>query len=387
MSLVLATGIASASGAGRVTTYPLPSSSYYFGFTATGMATADGTVWWSGYYYADGYEAYETGALGWITPTGVISFTSLGEGNDVTGMATGPDGNVWFTTSTGQIDHTNPGGGYTAITTVTAPGAITTGPDGNLWFTGGGGDGGYIGQVTPAGTVTTYANTGIYQPDGITAGADGDLWFTNAGNNSIGQITTTGTVTDLIRPGISTPATITTDGNHFWIVNRGNTTLTEMGLNGKILRTLSSGISNPQGFTIGPDHGLWFTNGSSLGRITAGGNVRYYDAPGIDASGGIAAGADGALWFANGASIGRITTSVTPQITALHPSLGPPGKTVTINGHNLTNTTSVSFNGTPASVITDTPDKIVTQVPAGATPGPVTVTTPYGTATSPQPFT
>jgi hypothetical protein len=42
--------------------------------------------------------------------------------------------------------------------------------------------------------------------------------------------------------------------------------------------------------------------------------------------------------------------------------------------------TQVSFNGTPAAIISDTPTYLVTIVPPGATSGRITVTTSAGTA-------
>jgi uncharacterized repeat protein (TIGR03803 family) len=61
---------------------------------------------------------------------------------------------------------------------------------------------------------------------------------------------------------------------------------------------------------------------------------------------------------------------------------GYAGQTVPILGQGLTGTTGVSFNGTPASftVVSDTFLKAT--VPAGATTGFVTATTPSGTLTS-----
>ena len=65
---------------------------------------------------------------------------------------------------------------------------------------------------------------------------------------------------------------------------------------------------------------------------------------------------------------------------------GKVGQTGGILGQGFTGTTSVSLNGTPASftVVSDT--FIRATVPAGATSGYVTVTTPSGTLTSNVPF-
>jgi uncharacterized protein (TIGR03437 family) len=97
------------------------------------------------------------------------------------------------------------------------------------------------------------------------------------------------------------------------------------------------------------------------------------------------------MWFTcNGAfgdAIGRITTAVTPAVSGFTPISGAAGTTVTITGQNLSGATKVAFDGTPATIVSGTATQIVTTVPAGAATGPVTVTTPYGTATSQASFT
>jgi hypothetical protein len=95
------------------------------------------------------------------------------------------------------------------------------------------------------------------------------------------------------------------------------------------------------------------------------------------------------MWFTNFGSntIGRITTTVTPEISGLSPTSGAVGTTVTITGQNISGATAVTFNGTPAAIVSDTATKIVTSVPTGAATGPLTVTVPAGTATSKGTFT
>jgi hypothetical protein len=82
-----------------------------------------------------------------------------------------------------------------------------------------------------------------------------------------------------------------------------------------------------------------------------------------------------------------IAASGVPCVAALSPVSGPVGTAVTIKGLNLAGATAVDFNGTAATISTDTATKITTSVPSGATSGSVTVTTPGGTATSPAAFT
>jgi hypothetical protein len=89
-------------------------------------------------------------------------------------------------------------------------------------------------------------------------------------------------------------------------------------------------------------------------------------------------------------SVGTFTVGgscASPTITSFTPTFGPVGTSVTITGTNLTGATSVKFNGTTATITSNTATQIVTTVPAGATSGKITVTTPGGTATSATNFT
>jgi len=74
-----------------------------------------------------------------------------------------------------------------AATAGGAPFGIATGPDGNVWFAETGAN--RIGRITPSGVVTEFG-TGIGPgtfPFGITTGPDGHLWFTGLGDR-IGRL-------------------------------------------------------------------------------------------------------------------------------------------------------------------------------------------------------
>jgi hypothetical protein len=76
-------------------------------------------------------------------------------------------------------------------------------------------------------------------------------------------------------------------------------------------------------------------------------------------------------------------TVAAPRIDGLNPLSGPVGTPVLILGGNLTGATAVRFNGTPASSFIVSPSGSITAVvAAGSTTGPVSVSTPGGTATS-----
>ncbi len=82
-------------------------------------------------------------------------------------------------------------------------------------------------------------------------------------------------------------------------------------------------------------------------------------------------------------------TVTSPHIVSVSPTSGPPGTAVTITGLNfdpVAANNQVRFNGTAAIITSATATTIQTTVPMDATSGSITVTTPLGTAVSPQPF-
>jgi len=96
----------------------------------------------------------------------------------------------------------------------------------------------------------------------------------------------------------------------------------------------------------------------------------------------------GTTWGAgtyNYGTVFRLSTGLRAFVKTL-PVSASVGKVVTILGTGLTGTTSVSFNGTPAPFTVVSGFEISTTVPAGATAGYVTVTTPTRTLISNVPF-
>jgi len=76
-----------------------------------------------------------------------------------------------------------------------------------------------------------------------------------------------------------------------------------------------------------------------------------------------------------------------PTIAGFAPASGPVGTSVSISGTNLGGATAVTFNGASASFTVSSATAIQATVPAGATTGPISVTTPAGTAVSSNAFT
>jgi len=83
----------------------------------------------------------------------------------------------------------------------------------------------------------------------------------------------------------------------------------------------------------------------------------------------------------------NFSVSQPPMLNSFTPSSGFIGATVTLNGTNLTNASALQCNGTAATFTVVNATTISATVPAGANSGPMTVTTPDGTATSAVSFT
>ncbi|KRC53533.1 MULTISPECIES: IPT/TIG domain-containing protein [unclassified Nocardioides] len=84
----------------------------------------------------------------------------------------------------------------------------------------------------------------------------------------------------------------------------------------------------------------------------------------------------------------RPPTPLVPSATGFSPASGPIGTQVVLTGKNLW-LAAVRFHGvtTPAEVVARTATQVTVRVPAGATTGILTVTSPGGTGTSTKAFT
>jgi hypothetical protein len=88
-----------------------------------------------------------------------------------------------------------------------------------------------------------------------------------------------------------------------------------------------------------------------------------------------------------GSATSSANFSVAPTVNSFGPVSGPPGTSVTITGASFTGATAVKFNGLAATFMVNSSTQITAAVPVNATTGPISVTTPGGTATSATSFT
>jgi virginiamycin B lyase len=218
----------------------------------------------------------------------------------------GPDGAMWFTQDGYVLGRIDMSGAVTRLPLPVPAHGVALGPDGNLWISEvwsclEGGDCGYIGRLTPSGTVTLFSIPGAYA---LTSGPDGNVWF---GNSRIGRITPSGVITEFVPPTASWVRDITAgpDGNIWYTQPNAN----------KVCRITPSGVvtefhvsgGTPYGIASGPDGNVWFTEHFSprIGRITSTGAITEFPISG--GSYGIVAGIDGNLWAVGPGTLRRIT--------------------------------------------------------------------------------
>ncbi len=241
------------------------------------------------------------------------------------GIASGPDGNVWFAElNDNKIGRITPAGVITEYPTPTqdsGPNYIAAGPDGAMWFTEYGAD--QIGRITTSGQVSEFPvpTTGSSLEE-ITAGPDGDLWFTEAAADQIGKIDpSTHIVTEYPAPSGSYPWGITRgpDGN-LWFTEVDGNAIGRITTDGNLLPAIAipTDSAAPEEIVNGPDGSLWFTESANdaIGRVTTAGTVTEFLTPtqGGARPFGIARGPDGNLWFVeqgNGGKVAQITPSGT----------------------------------------------------------------------------
>jgi virginiamycin B lyase len=182
-------------------------------------------------------------------------------------------GNLWFTEPTrntlGRINPLDPTHTIVEFRLPSCgvdgcfPLGIATGPDGNVWFTMVGGG---IGRVTPIGAISEFPITGV-SPQGIAPGADGQIYFSEnllpSGQDAIGRVDINGNITgDFPIHAGANPQLLTqgADGN-IWIPELGLDRLGHLSPSGAYGEVpLPCTYSSPFGITSGPDGDIWFTD-------------------------------------------------------------------------------------------------------------------------------
>jgi hypothetical protein len=283
----------------------------------------------------------------------------------------------------------------------------------------------YAGNPT---VIYGYSGTGFPAFHTLLLGASGDfygVWLPDNGTAGIYSVSTSGTFSWIVPP-------FNSGGNNnksFGLIQASNGnlygTLPEQSVGGTIYEvTLSGGMQTIYTFPIAelgtPDGLIEASDGKLYGTAEGsyiGGGNGYSSIFRIDPNShkfetifamkggqyggcpcGLIQGSDGKIYGTalNLGTYGAGTIFVLdaglppppPRIAAIGPTSGPASTKVLLWGRDMLGATAVSFNGTAATTFTVASSQGVwVDVPAGATNGPVTVTTPNGSYTSQESFT
>ena len=379
----------------------LSANGNFYGLTTLGGAGGQGTV----------FEITPTGKL-----TTLYSFCALAncaDGASPSALLQGTDGNFYGTTAIGgnhgafgTVFKLTPAGELTTLHNFCPSGDGTDCPDGRNPTAGSGfiqasngnfygttyegGANGYAGgtifEITPAGMLTTLYSFCAQascadgaSPNGLLQAANGNFYGVTYAGGAVGEacggngcgtiyeMTPTGQLTTLHAfcelPGCPTgpgPVIQATDGNFYGTSIGGahdKGTAFESDPSGSL--TTLYNFCRQASCADGQDPYtgmLQATNGTFYGTTATGG--AYF-----------------------GGTVFSLSMGLGPFVKTL-PAAGKVRAKVLILGNNLTGTSSVSFNGTPAvfTVVSDT--AIKASVPTGATSGTVQVVTPSGTLSS-----
>jgi uncharacterized repeat protein (TIGR03803 family) len=308
--------------------------------------------------------AYESGNVFKMTPNGTVtnlhSFCSQANCTDgkfpIAGLIQAANGNFFGTTSLGGSNQNACAGiSCGTIFEITSSGHLTTlhsfdGTDGfrplatlvqatNGYFYGTTTEGGVynrgtVFKIAPSGKLTTLHNfdygAGAFPSAGLVQATDGSFYGTaqrGGANHVLGTRRLAGTV--------------------FEITSRAKLT---------VLYNFCSQPNCTDGF-LPTATLLQATDGNFYGTTDSSGGTDLYG------------------------TVFSLGTGLGPFVKTL-PTVGGVGASVIILGNNLSGTTSVAFNGTPATFVVVSNTEISATVPNGATTGKVEVTTPAGTLTT-----
>jgi virginiamycin B lyase len=234
------------------------------GYTSLVDATFDlgGRLWFTG-GTADRLGRATAGAT--LGPIGTWNF---GPGCEPTGVATAPDGGIWFSkvdcNVVGRIDPASaPNSAHDdfAVPPGTQPLRIATGPDGAMWFTAYGS--GRIGRVAADGAISWPVAGGLDRPYDLVSGPDGNLWVTESGGRgAILRVTPSGDVTRFtagLTPGARPQGiTASTDGN-LYVAAYGANAIAQVRTDGTVAEIPLRAGAGPRGITAAADGSVWFT--------------------------------------------------------------------------------------------------------------------------------
>ena len=378
---------------------------HQFDFTDGGLPEAGLVQTTDGNFYGTAAIGGSTGygTIFKITPAGrlttVYEFQNSTDGGDPLGALVQARNGIFYGTTSygggnpcacGTVFKVTSAGTLTTLHTFVGGGSegnypqagLVQGADGDFYGTtayGGANGYGTVFKITPAGTLTILhdfdGTDGANPWAGLVQGADGNLYGTTIYGGTSGSGCT--------GFGFGTVFIITPAGR---LTTLHNFDGTDGGL-------LTGGLAQAANGTFyGMTSGAGANDGGTIFKITTAGRLttlhNFDVTDGANPLGGLAQATNGTFYGAtseggtnNNGTVFSLSVGLVPFVETL-PTSGKVGAKVIILGDNLTNTTSVTFNGTAATFKVVRRSEITTTVPAGATTGKVDVTKPKGTLKS-----
>lgn len=291
------------------------------------VAGPDGNMW-----FADSGSAGTDAALGKVTPAGQITEYASPVGGKPWSIIAGPDESLWFT-ATSAIGRVTTAGAVGAYELPGVLGELATGTDGNVWFTYGSGANAAIGRVERHGdggaTITLFqAGLGPHSVPERMIASGGYLWFSDISEAepAIGRVSVDGQITEF-RAGLAPNSYVVDlepgpEGN-VWFTDYGDGAVGRIDPSGQISEFTAehlgpdSWLRHEPGRTLqhlvaGPDGNMWFTlsgGWSGIGKVSQSGDITVFP----DGRAGLgddsnpqelAAGPNGELWFVSNTGVG-----------------------------------------------------------------------------------
>ena len=240
---------------------------------------------------------------------------------------------------------------------------------------------GAIGQVTPSGVVSVFAdyNTGLYYPDGLAFDSSGNLYAANWGWGTVTRLTPTGAATTLPYDfgGIDNATGLAFDGSgNLYVSNSYNGTVSKVSTGG-VVTVFAAGFSFPAALAFDSSGNLYVVNAGNdtVSMVTPDGVMSTFVSSGLDQPDGLAFDSSGNLYVAN-AGNGTVTevpvvATVTPVTTTATVTDAPLTAAATLS-------TLASFNGTngaapPGGLVEDSSGNLFGTTMAGGPAGGGTV--------------